>query len=482
VRPGDRVLLALRDGVEFVAAWYGALKAGAAVAEVYTFLTPKDYRYYLSYGEVRMAVVDGATLEPFRDVAPDCPALEGLLVVGVGEEKLETHEHSFERLVEEADPELDPQVTDPDAIAIWKFTTGTTGAPKAAMHRARDPLVSFECYARRVVGYREDDVVLPIPKLFFGYARDMTALYTFGVGAAGVVFPERTTPERVFELIDRQRPTLLVQVPTMMNQMASHPDASSHDLSCVRLCVSSGEALPEEVHHRWLETFGVEVIEGIGSSEAYHIFISNRPGGVRPGSAGQIVPGYEARILGSDGEEVPAGEPGELWVAGDSTAVGYWGDEEKSRRTFDGPWIHTGDVFERDADGYFTYRGRSDDLLKVGGIWVAPTEIEACLIGHPAVRECAVVGYEVEGLTFPRAWVALAEVTPDEEMAKELQAFARERLSPHKYPRDVRFIERLPRTATGKVDRKPLREAGEGADLRQAVGQATGPETARERG
>ena len=482
VRPGDRVLLALGDGAEFVASWFAVLKIGAVVAEVYTFLNPKDYEYYLDYSEARVAIVDATTLESFRRIRPSSPALESLLVAGVDEEALEGGETSFEQLVGSAPAELDPATTDPDTIAIWKFTTGTTGAPKATVHRARDPFVSFQCYARRVLDLREDDVVLPIPKLFFGYARDLTALFNFGVGATGVVFAGRTTAERVFALIDRHRPTVLVQVPTMMNTMATHPDAGHHDLGCVRLCISSGEALPEEVHRRWLDAFGGEVLEGIGSSEAYHIFISNRPGAVRPGTAGQLVPGYEAKIVDADGNELPPGEAGELWVGGDSTALRYEGDEEKSRHTFDGPWIHTGDIFERDGDGYFTFRGRGDDLLKVGGIWVAPAEIEACLLEHPLVRECAVVGYEAEGLVQPRAWIVLAEGAGEEATAETFQAFVRERLSPHKYPREVRFIEELPRTATGKVDRKPLRRHGTNTGNGRPSAGATRPEIQNERG
>jgi benzoate-CoA ligase family protein len=482
LRPGERVLLALGDGAEFVASWYAALKIGAVVAEVYTFLRPKDYGYFLGYTEARVAIVDRTTLEAFREVAPQCPSLDCVLVVGVPAEELREGEVAFDALLTTASAELEPATTDPDALAIWKFTTGTTGAPKAAVHRARDPYVSFQCYARGVLDLREDDLVLPIPKLFFGYARDLTALFNFGVGAAGIAFPERTTPERLFTLIERHRPTVLVQVPTMMNEMSSHPEAWRHDLGSLRICVSSGEALPVEVHRRWLEVFGGEVLEGIGSSEAYHIFISHRPGRVRAGSAGLIVPGYEAKIVDDDGGELGPNEPGELWVAGDSIAVGYWGDEEKSRRTFDGPWIHTGDIFERDGEGYFTYRGRGDDLLKVGGIWVAPAEIENCLIEHPAVREAAVVGYEMEGLTYPRAWVVLRKGTGDETTAHELTDFVRERLSPHKYPRDIRFLEELPRTATGKVDRKPLRMAGPGDENPVALAGASRAETKRERG
>jgi benzoate-CoA ligase family protein len=447
VRPEDRVLLALSDGKEFVATWYAALKIGAVVAEAYTFLQVKDYAYYADYTRARVVVVDETTLAKVEQAVAGTRFPPRLLAVG----------GSFDELVAQAPEELEPAATTKDDLAIWKFTTGSTGAPKAAVHRAHDPLVSFECYARGVVGYREDDVVLPVPKLFFGYARDATTLFTFGVGAAGIVFPERSTPERLFELIERHRPTIMVQVPTMMTAMLEHPGAGDRDLSSLRLCISSGEALPSQIHRRWLDVYGVEVLEGVGSSELYHIYLSNRPGRVRPGSAGEVVPGYEARLLDEDGQPTPAGVPGELWASGESTALCYWGDHEKSKHTFHGDTVRTGDLFDRDGDGYFWYRGRADDLLKVGGIWVAPLEIENCLLRHPAVVECAVVGYEEQGLTLPRAYVVLRAGTESDELASELREFVRADLSPHKYPREVRFVAELPRTGSGKIDRRALR-------------------------
>jgi benzoate-CoA ligase family protein len=323
-------------------------------------------------------------------------------------------------------------------------------------------LICFDWYARGVLGYREDDLVLPVPKLFFGYARDATALFTFGVGAAGVVFPERSTPERIFELTERHRPTILVQVPTMMSAMVADADAESHDLTSVRFCISAGEALPAELYGRWVERFGIEVLDGIGSSEAYHIYISSRPGAVRPGSVGQVVRGYEARIVDREGHDCPEGEPGELWISGESTALMYWNDHQKSKRTFAGDLIRTGDLFARDADGYFWYCGRADDLLKVGGVWVAPLEIENCLLGHDLVAECAVVGRDHEGLVIPRAYVVpAAGAEPSDELGADLQTFVRSRLAPHKYPREVCFVPDLPKTASGKIDRKALQVTGE---------------------
>jgi benzoate-CoA ligase family protein len=449
VRQEERVLLALGDGVEFVATWYAAQKIGAVTAEVYTFLPAKDLPYYLEYTRAG---------------------------VGVPDEQLRDGEASFGALVARAPAALDPAPTTPDDIAIWKFTTGSTGTPKACVHRMETPLRSFEHYAQGVLGMHEDDVVLPVPKLFFGYARDLAALYPFGVGAAGVVFSERTTAERIFELVARHRPSILVNVPTMMRAMlevtsAGHPDPRSdeeprrpassnspeHDLSCLRLCTSAGEALPEELHRRWLDTFGVEVLDGIGSSEAYHIYISNRPGAARPGTLGQVVPGYSARVVDEAGRELADGETGRLWVQGDTTALMYWNAREKSLDTYAGDVVMSGDLFARDGDGYFRYRGRADDLLKVGGIWVAPQEIERCLAGHPDVAECAVVGYQEDGLQKPRAFVVLHVGAPADAAA--LQAHVKATLSPHKYPRDVRFLDELPRTGAGKIDRRALREA-----------------------
>ena len=453
VRRGDRVLLALSDGVEFVATWYAVQKIGAVTAEVYTFLPAKDYAYFLQYTAASVVVVDEVTLGPVREVRGGDVQL---LVVGTGLGELGPAEHSFDSLVAAAPSELEAAPTTRDDVAIWKFTTGSTGAPKACVHPAHSPLLSFDWYARGVLDLRASDVVLPVPKLFFGYARDLTALYPFGVGGAGVAFPDRSTPERMFELIARHRPTILVNVPTMMSSMLAHPLAESADLSCLRLCTSAGEALPAELARRWLDTFGVEIVDGIGSSEAYHIYLSNRPSQARPGTLGQVVPGYTARVVSEDGTPLPDGSVGLLEVTGDTVALEYFEAPSKTAETFVGErTVRSGDLFVRDPDGFFSYRGRADDLLKVGGVWVAPSEIEHCLLAHPAVVECAVVGYSVEGLVRPRAYVVLR--TGASATAAELQQLARSQLSPHKYPREVRFVDALPRTANGKLDRRALR-------------------------
>jgi benzoate-CoA ligase family protein len=454
VRPGQRVLLAMADSVEFVATWYAAQKIGAVTAEVYTFLAAKDYAYYLAYTGADVVVVDTVTLARMRTAVAESGHSPRLLVTGgpPGEGEL-----SFDELVAAAPPELTAAPTRAGDVAIWKFTTGSTGAPKACVHPAASPLHSYRCYARGVLDVDADDVVLAVPKLFFGYARDLVALYPFGVGGTGVVFADRSTPERIFDLIQRHRPTILVNVPTMMSAMIAHVDAGGPvpDLSCLRLCTSAGEALPEALHRRWNDLFGVQVLDGIGSSEAYHIYVSNRPGAARPGSAGQAVPGYTATVTGADRRPLPDGETGTLEITGPTVALEYFGAPEKSAETFYGSTVRSGDLFSR-ADGFFYYRGRVDDLLKVSGVWVAPSEIEHCLIGHPDVAECAVTGYSVDGLVLPRAYVvrrAGADVSAD-----VLRDFVRVTLSPHKYPRDVRFVAELPKTGSGKIDRRALRE------------------------
>ena len=458
VRREERVLMVVDDGVEFVASWYAILKVGAVTAEVYTFLAPKDIAYFLEYSRAGVAIVSAPALERFREAAVGARHLRATLVIGAQVGSLGPGEHSFEELVAAASVGCETEPTGRDDVAVWKFTTGSTGAPKACVHLMHTPLLSAECYAKEVLAISPDDVVLAVPKLFFGYARDLTALYPFAVGGAGIVFPQRTTPERIFELIAQHRPTILVNVPTMMRAMLEHEAAADQDLSCLRACTSSGEGLPLGLHQRWLDCFGVEVLEGIGASEAYHVYISTRPGQSRPGAVGEIVPGYEAHIVDPEGTDVPDGETGRLWLRGPTTALMYFGERAKSVETFAGDVFMSGDMVSRDADGIFTYRGRADDLLKVGGIWVAPAEIEACLRGHAAVADAAVIGYEEEGLQRPRAFVVTTPgASPGDELAATLKAHVRSTLSPHKYPRDLRFVAELPKTGSGKVDRRALR-------------------------
>jgi benzoate-CoA ligase family protein len=450
VRKGNRVLIAMRDSVEYVATWYAAQRIGAITVEVYNFLTPDDYRYYVGYLEPTVVVTDGGAVEAMR-----AGGISGMVVSGLSRFELRPDEHDFETLAFAQSTELVATPMSADDEVMWKLTTGSTGKPKACRHVARSPWLSHKWFAEGVLGLRPDDVVLPVPKLFFGYARDLVALYPMGVGAAGILYTERSTPERIFQLVAEHRPTILVNVPTMMKSMLAYPGAAQVDLSSVRLCLSAGEALPAELHQRWLDTFGVEVLDCMGSSEAYHAFICNRPGQVRIGSLGQVIPEYHATVTDDEGNPLPDGEVGVLEVTGAPVAIGYWNAPEKSAATFPAPGtLRSGDLFSRDTDGYFYYRGRADDLLKVSGVYIAPTEIEHCLATHPAVVACAVVGYTTEdGLTSTRGFVVAREpVDP-----AELQQYVRARLAPHKYPRDIRFVDALPETPSGKVDRNALR-------------------------
>jgi benzoate-CoA ligase family protein len=461
VQVEDRVLLALSDGVEFVASWYAILKVGAVTAEVYTFVQAKDFAHYLSYTRAKVVIADAVTLDRVREARDQSPWPHTLLVAGVADHVLRPGERNFDRLLAEAPAVLDAAPTSRDDIAIWKFTTGTTGRPKAAVHPHATPRLSFDWYARGVLGMREDDLVLPVPKLFFGYARDLTALFPFGVGAAGIVFPERTTADGIFELIERHRPTILATVPTMIQQMLATPAGRDHDLSSLRFCTSAGEALPPPLLERWMSTFGIEVLDGLGSSEAYHVYISQYPGQVRPGTLGRLVPGYTARLVGPGSEQRSDDTEGELWLRGATAAMMYWGDRPKSLATFQGDVVRTGDLLSRDDDGYFTYRGRADDLLKVGGIWVAPGEVEQWLLTHDAVLECAVAGVERDGLVTTCAYIAVRSPRrPSDALADELRAHVKTGLSPHKYPREVVFVPALPKTASGKIDRTALRRLG----------------------
>src|SRR5438128_4441502 len=453
----DRVLLALPDRPEFAFAWFGAAKVGAVIAMVNPILPADDLAYYFHYTRAKVAVVDESTLgriDPRRD---SFPHLRHLVVVGGHPGRhvsfAEACAKSWDRL-ENADTHRD----DP---AIWLFTSGSTGLPKAAVHLQQDLPWNTERYAKLVMGIREDDLIVSVPKLFFGYATGTNLLFPFAVGGATALFSERSEPATLFDAIERYRPTILTSVPTMINAMLNQPGAKERDLSSLRLCLSAGEALPVELYRRWMEVFGVEILDGIRSAEMFHMYTSNVPGQVVPGSLGRLVPGYDARIVGPDGGDVAGGEAGTLWVKGESAAIMYWQAHEKSKEVLRGDWVVTGDHVRRDADGLFWYEGRTDDMLKVAGIFVSPNEVENCLLQHARVAECAVIGYkDRDGLIKPKAYVVCRAGTGDESLARELQDFVKARLAPFKYPRWVEFALSLPKNDRGKIDRRKLEAAG----------------------
>ena len=448
VEPEQRVIIALPDGPEFVAALFGTLKVGAVVVMVNPQLAVDAIEYFYSYTRATVALVHRHTAPAFQAARRNAGVhLKEIIVVG---------EPGTTRALDGAPDEFATFPSHRDDAAIWLFSGGTTGKPKAVVQSHRSFANTTECYGHNVLGLTERDVTLAVPKLFFGYATGANLFFPFSVGAAAALFPEKSTAETVFAKIRKFRPTVLVNVPTMVNQMVSHPDAAQQNLSSIRVATSAGEALPVELHERWKQTFGVELLDGLGTAEMWHIFISNRPGAVRPGTLGTVVPGFDVRVRDDLGHDLPDGEVGMLWVRGDSLANGYWQQLEKTRAAFRGEWYVSGDLVRRDADGYYTYCGRADELLKVGGRWLAPQEVEGCLLQHPLVKEVAVVGIEdAAGLTKPHAFVVAKEERTG--LAEELQAFARERLEPYKAPRTVRFLDVLPRTHLGKVDRGKLR-------------------------
>jgi benzoate-CoA ligase len=491
LRIEDRILLVLPDCPEFVWTWFGAARIGAVITMVNPLLPATDYRYYLEYTRARIAVVHRSLLPNFVEAAADAQFLRAVLVVG-GETATQTvslrsdeqddstaneagsgtaqglyrdaaqanslRYISFAEALRSAADECPRADTHRDDIAIWLFTSGSTGHPKGAVHLQHDLPYNTEVYAKRTMGVNENDLTVSVPKLFFGYATGTNLLFPFAVGGATALFAERSTPEKICEVVERYRPTILTTVPTMINSMLNLERGAQKDLSSLRFCYSAGEALPPDLYTRWKEKFGVEIYDGIGSAEMFHIYITNRPGDVRLGSLGRLVEGYEAKIVDATEKELPAGEMGTLKIKGDSAALCYWNAHEKSKETFAGDWCTTGDQFHVDKQGYYWYHGRTDAMLKVSGVFVAPAEIENCLLQHAAVRECAVVGHEVgNGLVKPKAFIVLHEgYVASEELAAEIKEFVKTQLALYKYPRWIEFTASLPKNDRGKIDRKEL--------------------------
>jgi benzoate-CoA ligase family protein len=451
----DRVLIILPDGPEFVWTWFGASRIGAVITMVNPLLPVEDYKYYLEYTRARVAVIHESLLKNFEEAASGARYLRQALVVG--------NEHgrflSFEQAINAQSEECTPADTHRDDIAIWLFTSGSTGHPKGAVHLQHDLPYNTEVFAKRTIGVNENDLTVSVPKLFFGYATGTNLLFPFAVGGATALFSERSTPEKLFEVIERYRPTILTTVPTMINAMLNMEGGAERDIKSLRFCYSAGEALPVELYHRWMETFNVEICDGIGSAEMFHIYITNRPGDVKPGSLGRIVAGYEARIVDAEGKEVSTGEMGTLRIKGDSAALCYWNAQRASKETFAGDWCTTGDQFHVDAEGYYWYHGRTDEMLKVSGVFVAPAEIENCLLQHEAVLECAIIGHDAgDRLIKPKAFVVLRPpARASEELAQDIKDFVKSKLARYKYPRWIEFVSSLPKNDRGKIDRKKLK-------------------------
>jgi benzoate-CoA ligase len=452
----DRVLVLCLDAPEFLGAFWGAIKIGAVPIPINTLMRGADYLYFLQDSRAKAAVISAPLLAEAGPVLSQAPRLRHVMVAG-GPAGAHL---SYDACVAKASPVLEAAPTSKDDPAFWLYSSGSTGRPKGAVHLHHDMVVCHQTYAAQVLGMRPTDRVFSAAKLFFAYGLGNAGYFPMGAGAESVLFPHRPTPESVFEVLARHRPTLFFGVPTLYAGMLALKDADTRfDLSSLRLCVSAGEALPDEIYARWRERFGVEIIDGIGTTEILHIFLSNRPGAARPGSTGLPVPGYEAAIVDDAGMPVKRGDIGNLRVRGDSTMAYYWNKHEKTKDTLYGHWIQTGDKYYQDADGYFWYAGRADDMLKVGGIWVSPVEVENTLIKHPAVLEAAVVGHEdTDRLVKPKAFVVLKEpARSGAALAEELKVFVKDKIAPYKYPRWIEFVPELPKTATGKIQRFKLR-------------------------
>ena len=458
---GSRVLLVMLDTPEYVAAIFGAMRAGFVPVLVNTLSPAELVAYYLSDSGAEAAIVHDslANLLGHPDVRGS--RLRELIVVGDGEVPLlELVELTrWDAWIRDARAELDEVETHPEEMAFWMYSSGSTGRPKGVVHLHHDAPYTHESYGKRVLGIRESDVVFSPPKIFFAYGFGNAITFPFSVGATAVLHPGRPDPDAVYGVIERHRPTILFGLPTLYNALIVHPGAERHDLSSLRLCISAAETLSQEMFAEWERRHGLRIVEGLGSTEVLHIYISNRVERQKPGASGARVPGYEIKLCDPDGHTVRLGEPGIMWVRGDSNAPFYWNRPDKTRETMREGWIYTGDRFREDADGYYWFEGRADDLVKVSGQWVHPMEVERALAEHPIVRECAVFAVEDENrLMTLRAYVALR---PGHVAAatttKTLQDFVKRALVPFKYPRTIEYLDELPKTGTDKIDRQRLR-------------------------
>ena len=508
VRMEERVLLLMLDGPEFLYAFFGAIKIGAVPVPVNTLLKPPDYEFLLNDCRARVAIVSAPLLHGLDAIPQErLGFVEHVVVVSevsrVSDVSRDTAKPSqpptlpkleFDRLIDHHSGQLDPAPTHKDDACFWLYSSGSTGFPKGCVHLQHDMVVTSELYAKQVLGIRQDDRFFSVAKLFFAYGLGNAGYFSLAVGGTSILLPGPPSPAAVFETIAKHKPTLFFSVPSNFAALLAHapredargypsgmvvgqrvparapvaageaaPGCSSKrdfDLSSLRWAVSAGEALPAAIFERFRQRFGVQILDAIGSTEALHMFIANAPGAVRPGSSGRLIPGCDARILDEDGQPVAPGEIGNLYIQSDAVCSCYWNQHQKTKDTIDGHWLRTGDKYRQDADGYFWYAGRSDDMLKVSGVWVSPTEIEATLIEHPDVQEAAVVGRrDGDELLKPAAFIVLRPgVTGGDAQAREILDFVVQRLAVYKRPRWIEFVAELPKTATGKIQRFKLRQ------------------------
>ncbi|WP_291713006.1 benzoate-CoA ligase family protein [Bradyrhizobium sp.] len=454
VRREERVALIMLDTTDFPVVFLGAIRAGIVPVPLNTLLTAEQYAYILADCRARVLVVSEALYPVVKDIVGRMSDLEHVVVSG---KNAFGHKLLSDEIVKESDS-FATAATHEDEPAFWLYSSGSTGMPKGVRHLHGNLAATAETYAKQVLGIREDDVCLSAAKLFFAYGLGNALTFPMSVGATAVLNPERPTPARMFELLNRYNPTIFYGVPTLFAAML-HELTNEGAGKRLRVCTSAGEALPESIGNAWKARFGVDILDGVGSTELLHIFLSNAPGDIKYGSSGRPVPGYRVRLVNEAGADVADGEVGEMLVHAPSAGEGYWNQRNKSRSTFEGYWTRTGDKYTRDADGRYTYCGRSDDMFKVSGIWVSPFEVESALITHPTVLEAAVVPEaDPEGLLKPKAFVVLRAGADAGDLHEVLKEHVKQKIGPWKYPRWIEVVDSLPKTATGKIQRFKLRE------------------------